>query len=83
VPLALGVLSRPVELLHRLAHQHVASLGNGLLMLLGRQPQCRVLLDAGKPAIHGRQPLRDRAKRRRVIRRPATYSNLIAATVPI
>jgi len=38
VPLALGVLSRPVELLHRLAHQHVAGLGNRLLMLLGRQP---------------------------------------------
>jgi hypothetical protein len=39
VPLALGVLSGPVELLHRLAHQRVAGLGNRLLMLLGRQPE--------------------------------------------
>jgi hypothetical protein len=28
-------------------------------------------LDAGQPMIHGRQPLRDRAQRRRVVRRPA------------
>ncbi|MGA8345389.1 MAG: hypothetical protein WB781_25895 [Candidatus Sulfotelmatobacter sp.] len=62
VPLPLGRLRGLVKARHRLAHESIAGLGNGRLVLLGGHPERRMTLDPIHPAGHTGQALGDRAQ---------------------